>query len=244
MDKSFEIGSLKHYVNLAKGLGIDEFVITDNRIRAKNKCTSLILLDQNREPSFSDTSIAVTNLSLLLPKITAVEDRPSAIGVCKKHASKEMIYAIELKGKGLKVEHRLPSVDVIKAPNTIVFSPGLEIHFSLADIDLIVKSMQAIKPHKEEAVVNLTYSDKGLELIVLSPSKEKMTVYFDDECIQNPSTESYFKHHYRADDLLRVIKTGGEDKQLVVCATSGILQVQVAGLDVYVMPYKENLYRQ
>jgi hypothetical protein len=243
MDKSFEIGSLKHYVNLAKGLGIDEFVITDNRIRAKNKCTSLILLDQNREPSFSNINIAVTNLPQLLPKITAVEDRPSAIGVCKKHASREMIFAIELKGKGVKVEHRLPDVDVIKAPFKITFTKGLEVRFSPADIALIVKSMKAIKPHKEEAVANLTYSDRGLELIVLSPSKEKMTVSFENECLINPCSDSYFQHHYRADDLLKVFKFEQDNQHLTFCSESGIIRTHVAGLNVYILTYKENLYR-
>lgn len=232
------ISYIKRVVTLAKGLGIDDIIFEEGRIRAMDIAQSVIILHDNQVPEFPFTALGISRANLFLSRLALIEDKERA--TVEFTASDDgNVKLLTMKAKGGKAEFRTPNVGTLRAPKRINDNMTYRFVFDLDAMNVLTKASAAMPQNKEDAVITFIGNEHGIEINITDKSNEVfswvITEGFDTLVDDAPIS---FANRYPLAETLALFKRIGDEVTVQIGAPNGIMKTNVNGFDVYVLPKK------
>lgn len=219
-------------VKTAQLLGIESVIIEPGKVRGLDDSKRVVLHQDKNVPQLSFNSIGLNRISTFISRIDIA--RSSLCENTSFEAIVEDIYvrAIQMKGKGIKIDYRCANPTTIQAPKEIKDILKYQFQIPTDAVMLMVKGKTAMQAD----IVTFLCNENGVSFELADINSDVLSHLFADRVTHlTADTNAKFAHRYPLDLILTILKGNQGDKVLEI-GQKGILKTTVNNLGVYILP--------
>jgi hypothetical protein len=235
MSSAFPTETIISSVTTAKKLGIEDVIFEDNQIRAMTPSQTVVLLHPEAEGLPND-NFAISRIPQFLSKLSLVEGNVSRAVQPEKN-QQGFVTAIKMTTDSISTEHRLPSIQHVRAPKKVHFENPIRFTMTTDHVELIMNATKAIAQLKDDAKVGFRISNEGLSLVLNSFTGDTLTANITDD-FETGDLEYTYTFSYPVKELTIILKEISSTQEAEICLNKGILKTSVNGLTAYLLPLK------
>lgn len=223
-------------VGVARIAGLDNLIIETDRVRAADDDITIFICHDEDVPDLPFNAIGMTRLNVFTSRL----DIATGLGDCSIIATVDtskpentFVRALQIKGKGVKVDYRCANPAMIKAPKQIADPRTYSATMTAAAVQMMVKGQAAMSADD----IVLIGSTDGVSLEIKDNNSDALTYLFDDEVtleVDGPAVNPDFFYRYPIKTITALFKQNQDGRFYIT--SKGILIITVDDLTVYVMP--------
>jgi hypothetical protein len=234
-----ELEHVKRVVKCATNAKIDNLVIEPGKIRGIDDDQTIILFHTEDVPQFSFGSLGLNRISTFVARFDlAANISGTEVSVETETDKNGQLFAraLNIKGKGIKIDYRCANPAVIRAPRKFVDIVTYHVDMS-PDVLFFMTKGQSAMASKE---VTLTCKNSVTMFTITDVNGDELQYEFplNAKDINNPANKSVeFTYSYSLTTLLPLLKNV-PDQPFCITAPTGMIKLTIDGFDVYIMPVR------
>lgn len=226
-------------VKTAQLIDIDGIIIESGSVRALNEKKTIAIIQSTGVPVFSFGMMAINRIPTFLARYDLVKTQDgfevSVNSYTDPKTDETYVKSFTFQAKKMKMEYRCASPSMLSlAPRKINDKLSFQIELNAEAVMLLQKAMNAYNAD----MITIESNDEGVSFMLHDVSNDtyKHTFAGKPKCI-GTNNNMKFAHQYMAKNILTLFKYNPEGTILI--GNKGILNVDVNGLGVYVIPLTE-----
>ncbi len=232
--------SLIKYIEKAVGVariaGIDSLIIETDRVRACDEDATIFICHNSDVPELPFGAMGMTRIGVFSSRLdiaSSMGDVSVIATVDETNPDNTFVRALQLKGKGVKVDYRCANPTTLKAPKRVADPVTYSATMNSAAVQMMVKGQSAMAA---DDVVFIGSVD-GLQLEIKDNNSDALTYQVDDtvtlESEGAAKTPDFF-YRYPIKTITALFKQNPDGRFYIT--SKGIAVIMVEELTVYVMP--------
>ena len=223
-------------VNVAKIAGIDNLIIETDRVRAMDEDATIFICHNEDVPDLPFGAMGMTRIGVFSSRLdiaSSMGDVSVIASIDESNPQSTFVRALQLKGKGVKVDYRCANPTTLKAPKQVADPKCYSAVMSAAAVQMMVKGQSAM------AADDVTFigSMDGVQLEIKDNNSDALTYQVDDMVtIENAeiakSPDFFFRYPIKT--ITALFKQNQDGRFYIT--SKGIAVISVDDLTVYVMP--------
>lgn len=232
-----EIADLNYIQNVIKTadlVKIGNIAVEAGRIRGMDEARTAFILHTANVPDFAFGSIGLNRMAEFVARFNLARNATNFTmdATVETSGDSPFVRAIQMKGKGLKVDYRCANPLTIQAPKKL--NDPFAYSFDIAP-EVVTYLQQGQSAYRAENVTFIGTSD-GVSMQLSDINNDKMEYVFADFCSilleDDAPVEVKFTYNYPIKALLPLVKASPTAKMFI--NTKGVLRLNVNGLDVHI----------
>ena len=223
-------------VNVAKIAGIDNLILETDRIRAMDEDATIFICHNTDVPELPFGAVGMTRIGVFSSRLdiaSSMGDVSVIATVDETDPKNTFVRALQLKGKGVKVDYRCANPTTLKAPKQVADPKAYSAVMSATAVQMMVKGQSAMAADD----VALIGSKDGIQLEIKDNNSDALTYQIDDMVTiegEGPAKTPDFFHRYPIKTITALFKQNQDGRFYIT--SKGIAVITVDDLTVYVMP--------
>lgn len=234
-----ELEHVKRVVKCATTAKIDNLVIEPGKIRGIDDDQTIILFHTENVPDFSFGSLGLNRIDTFTARFDLASNIANTeVSVETEQDKNGQLFAraLNIKGKGIKIDYRCANPAVIRAPKKFVDTVSYHVDMS-ADVLFFMTKGQAAMSSKE---VTLTCKNSVTTFTIEDINGDVLEYEFPLQAkdVNTPSNKNVeFTYSYSLPTLLPLLKQV-PDQPFCITTPTGMIKLNIDGFDVYIMPVR------
>ena len=224
------IDFIENVVKTGQSVNIDNVIIEPDMVRAIDDDRTVVLFQNTDVPEMPFGSVGLNRIGVFLSRLEIAKTRDNFNVDVTVDDDEEYARSITMKGTGLKVDYRCANPATIQAPRQINDNLVYSIQLNAEAVSLLQKGQVAMGSE----TVSISCND-GVSFELTDVNSDVFSHTFaPDVDLLDDSANPTFSHRYPVKTLLALFKQNPEGTFSI--GEKGILNINVNGLDIYVLP--------
>lgn len=230
------IAYLEKAIAVARTADLDNLIVETGRVRAADEDVTIFICHDSDVPDLPFNAIGMTRLGVFSSRLDiakSVGDATIEATVDVSNPEATFVRALQIKGKGVKVDYRCANPAMIKAPKKVADPRAYSATMTAAAVQMMVKGQSAMSADD----IVLIGSMDGVSMEIKDNNSDAMTYLIDDMVTvesDGPAKSPDFFYRYPIKAITALFKQNQDGRFYIT--SKGILVISVDDLTVFVMP--------